>query len=112
MCTNTVQSLCGIDTSDFVFFLLGCSFSFEEALVDAGISLRHLDQQKNVAMYRTSIPLSPVGDFHGSMVVSMRPIPDHRVDDAVVIVDFAVGIVSVAGIDIDGLQGPLVDGER
>ena len=82
-CTETVQSLDGLDTSDFVFFLLGCSFSFEEALVDAGISLRHLDEQKNVAMYRTSIPLSPVGDFHGTMVVSMRPIPDHRILDAV-----------------------------
>lgn len=85
VCSETVLSLHGIDTSDFVFFLLGCSFSFEEALVDAGINLRHLDEQKNVAMYRTSIPLSPVGDFHGSMVVSMRPIPDHRVADAAAI---------------------------
>ena len=85
ICTDTVASLHGIDTSDFVFFLLGCSFSFEEALVDADISLRHLDEQKNVAMYRTSLALSPVGDFHGSMVVSMRPIPDHRIDDAVAI---------------------------
>ncbi len=85
ICTDTVASLRGIDTSDFVFFLLGCSFSFEEALVEAGISLRHLDEQKNVAMYRTSIALSPVGDFHGSMVVSMRPIPDHRIDDAAAI---------------------------
>jgi uncharacterized protein YcsI (UPF0317 family) len=84
-CSETVQSLHGIDTSDFVFFLLGCSFSFEEALVDAGISLRHLDEQKNVAMYCTSIPLTKVGDFHGTMVVSMRPIPDHRIDDAATI---------------------------
>lgn len=85
ICTETVSSLHGIDTADFVFFLLGCSFSFEEALVDAGIPLRHLDEQKNVAMYRTSIPLSPVGAFQGTMVVSMRPIPDHRVEDAVAI---------------------------
>ena len=70
---------------DFVFFLLGCSFSFEEALVEAGISLRHLDEKKNVAMYCTSIPLSPVGDFHGTMVVSMRPIATQRIDDAVAI---------------------------
>ena len=82
---ETVPSLHGIDTSDFVFFLLGCSFSFEEALVEAGISLRHLTEQKNVAMYRTSIPLVQVGDFHGTMVVSMRPIADHRIDDAVAI---------------------------
>lgn len=85
ICTETVPSLLGIDTSDFVFFLLGCSFSFEEALVEAGINLRHLDEQKNVAMYRTSITLSPIGDFHGSMVVSMRPISDDRIVDAVAI---------------------------
>ncbi|NNF46798.1 MAG: putative hydro-lyase [Desulfofustis sp.] len=83
--TDTVQSLHGMDTSDFVFFLLGCSFSFEEALIEADIPLRHVEQRKNVAMYRTTIPLSPVGDFHGYMVVSMRPILDQRVDDAVVI---------------------------
>lgn len=85
VCTETVANLHNIDTLDFVFFLLGCSFSFEEALVHAGINLRHLEQKKNVAMYRTSIPLSPVGDFHGSMVVSMRPIPDHRIAEATAI---------------------------
>lgn len=82
---DTVQSLQGIDTSDFVFFMLGCSFSFEEALMKAGIPLRHINQQKNVAMYRTNIPLSPVGAFHGTMVVSMRPIPEHQVEEAVTI---------------------------
>ena len=80
VCTETVQSLHAIDTTDFVFFLLGCSFSFEEALVEAGISLRHIDQQKNVAMYRTNIPLQPVGLFDGNMVVSMRPIPATQVE--------------------------------
>ena len=85
VCTQTVPSLHSIDTSDFVFFLLGCSFSFEEALVEAGISLRHLDEKKNVAMYRTSVPLSKVGVFYGTMVVSMRPIVDHRIDDAMTI---------------------------
>jgi uncharacterized protein YcsI (UPF0317 family) len=84
-CAETVPSLHGIDTTDVVFFLLGCSFSFEEALVDAGIHLRHLDEHKNVAMYRTSIPLVPKGVFQGTMVVSMRPIATHRVEDAVAI---------------------------
>lgn len=74
-----VQSLRSIDTTDFVFFLLGCSFSFEEALIEAGIPVRHIEQQKNVAMYRTNIPLTPVGVFSGEMVVSMRPIPNHQV---------------------------------
>jgi uncharacterized protein YcsI (UPF0317 family) len=61
---------------DLVFFLLGCSFSFEEALIEGGIPLRHVDQKKNVSMYRTRIPLSPAGPFTGEMVVSMRPV--HR----------------------------------
>ena len=59
---------------DFVSFLIGCSFSFESALQQAGIALRHVDQQRNVAMYRTSIACVPAGRFSGEMVVSMRPI--------------------------------------
>lgn len=59
--------------SDLVTFVLGCSFSFEEALVDAGLPLRHLAQGKNVAMYRTNIATHPAGPFCGPMVVSMRP---------------------------------------
>ncbi len=82
VCTETVQNLRGIDTTGFVYFLLGCSFSFEEALVEAGIRLRHIEQKKNVAMYRTTIPLEPVGVFSGTMVVSMRPIPRHQVEMA------------------------------
>jgi uncharacterized protein YcsI (UPF0317 family) len=82
---DTLQSLENFDTRDFVFFLLGCSFSFEEALLKAGIPLRHIEQQKNVAMYRTNIPLNPIGIFHGTMVVSMRPIPKHQVEEAVAI---------------------------
>jgi uncharacterized protein YcsI (UPF0317 family) len=59
---------------DLVAFLIGCSFSFESALEDAGIALRHLRQGRNVAMYRTSVPCTPAGRFGGEMVVSMRPI--------------------------------------
>ncbi len=80
VCTETLQNLRGIDTTGFVYFLLGCSFSFEEALVEAGIRLRHIEQKKNVAMYRTTIPLASVGIFSGFMVVSMRPIPRHQVE--------------------------------
>ena len=58
---------------DLVSFVLGCSFSFEHALIDAGIELRHVTQGRNVAMYRTSIQTVPAGPFHGPMVVSMRP---------------------------------------
>jgi uncharacterized protein YcsI (UPF0317 family) len=47
--------------------------------------LRHVDQQKNVAMYRTNIKLKPVGGFEGEMVVSMRPIKKEKVADACVV---------------------------
>jgi len=58
---------------DLVAFVLGCSFSFEEALVDGGIELRHITLNATVPMYRTSIATTPAGPFHGPMVVSMRP---------------------------------------
>lgn len=73
---DQVEEITDYYTSDLVFFLLGCSFSFESALINSGISLRHVEEQKNVAMYDTSIALTSVGPFKGNMVVSMRPI--HR----------------------------------
>ncbi|HVZ36547.1 MAG TPA: putative hydro-lyase [Polyangiaceae bacterium] len=60
--------------SDSVAFVLGCSFSFEQALMDAGIRMRHIDEGKNVAMYRTCIETVPSGPFAGPLVVSMRPL--------------------------------------
>ena len=59
---------------DLVTFVIGCSFSFEEALLQAGIPLRHIAQNRNVAMYRSSIATVPAGVFSGPMVVSMRPL--------------------------------------
>jgi uncharacterized protein YcsI (UPF0317 family) len=59
---------------DLVTFVIGCSFSFEQALLDAGLSLRHVDQNRNVAMYRSNIATQPAGPFGGPMVVSMRPL--------------------------------------
>jgi uncharacterized protein YcsI (UPF0317 family) len=58
---------------DLVAFVIGCSFSFEQALLDAGIGLRHVAQGRNVAMYRSSLQTVAAGRFHGPMVVSMRP---------------------------------------
>lgn len=58
---------------DLVTFVLGCSFSFEQALLQAGLPLRHVAQGKNVAMYRTNMATQPAGVFNGPMVVSMRP---------------------------------------
>lgn len=59
---------------DLVAFLLGCSFTFEQAMVQAGVRLWHLEHEKAVAMWRTNIQCQPAGAFHGPMVVSMRPI--------------------------------------
>lgn len=58
---------------DLVSFLIGCSFSFEEALVADGIDVRHISQGCNVPMYRTNISTEAAGPFAGPMVVSMRP---------------------------------------
>jgi uncharacterized protein YcsI (UPF0317 family) len=68
---------------DLVAFLLGCSFTFEWALMEAGIPMRHVEQGRNVAMWRTSIACRSAGIFHGPMVVSMRPIPSALVSRAV-----------------------------
>jgi uncharacterized protein YcsI (UPF0317 family) len=58
---------------DLVAFIIGCSFSFEEALIADGIPLRHVACGNNVAMYKTNIPTTKAGPFEGPMVVSMRP---------------------------------------
>ncbi len=59
---------------DLVTFVVGCSFTFERALMQGGIPLRHVQQGRNVAMYRSSIETVAVGPFGGPMVVSMRPV--------------------------------------
>ena len=68
---------------DLVTFLIGCSFSFETALLEAGVPLRHHEQGRNVSMYRTSVPCRPAGRLSGDLVVSMRPIPAQQVATAV-----------------------------
>lgn len=59
---------------DLVTFAIGCSFSFEQALIAAGVPLRHLACGGNVAMFKTNIETAPAGAFHGPLVVSMRPL--------------------------------------
>jgi uncharacterized protein YcsI (UPF0317 family) len=68
-----LTSLKTIWQDDFVVFGIGCSFSFEQMLIDGGIPLRHIAEKKNVAMYRTNIPNKAAGPFGGKLVVSMRP---------------------------------------
>ncbi len=68
-----------------VSFLIGCSFSFETALLEAGIPVRQIEEGVNVPMFHTNIPCTSAGIFSGNMVVSMRPIPHHQVSYAVAI---------------------------
>ncbi len=68
---------------DFVAFLLGCSFTFEAAMVRAGLPIRHIEEHRNVPMYLTTIRCRPAGEFRGNMVVSMRPVPEPDVARAV-----------------------------
>jgi len=70
---------------DLVAFLIGCSFTFETALVEAGIEVRHMTDGRNVPMYLTDRPCRPAGRLYGNMVVSMRPIPAARIADAATI---------------------------
>lgn len=60
---------------DFVGFVLGCSFSFEDALLKAGIGLRHHEMDITCPMYASNLACRPVGRFSGGTVVSMRPMP-------------------------------------
>ncbi len=73
--SRDAQSLNEIWSEDCVTFLLGCSFTFEGALTRAGLPVRHIEQGRNVPMYRTSQDLQQKGPFGGKLVVSMRPYP-------------------------------------
>ncbi|MGN0573382.1 MAG: putative hydro-lyase [Acutalibacteraceae bacterium] len=70
---------------DFVYFLIGCSFSFEAELLEGGVPVRHIEENKNVPMFLTNIECEKAGIFHGKMVVSMRPIPQDKVIKAVTV---------------------------
>jgi uncharacterized protein YcsI (UPF0317 family) len=78
-----VKEIRSLWKKDFVTFLIGCSFSFEEALLRAKISIRHIEENKNVSMYITHIPCKSAGVFQGPMVVSMRPIAPDQIVKAV-----------------------------
>jgi uncharacterized protein YcsI (UPF0317 family) len=67
-------------TDDLVAFLIGCSFTFDHALVAAGLTPRHYALDSNVPMYRTNVPLAAAGRLTGTMVVSMRPYKLHEIE--------------------------------
>jgi uncharacterized protein YcsI (UPF0317 family) len=82
---------------DLVSFVIGCSFSFEEALMADGIEIRHITLSRNVPMYRTSIATQAAGPFHGPMVVSMRPM---RPADAIRAVQITTRFPAVHGAPV------------
>lgn len=69
---TTTSDISDVWRDDLVTFVLGCSFSFEAAITRSGVSLRHMDANRNVPMYVTNIETAPAGRFHGPLVVSMR----------------------------------------
>ena len=103
---------------DMVSFVLGCSFSFEDALLESGIRLRHIERGGSVAMYKSNIDTVPAGPFLGKMIVSMRPLTPA---DAIRAIEITSKFPSVHGapvhlghphlIGIDDLETPL-DGDR
>ncbi|WNF35329.1 putative hydro-lyase [Bacillaceae bacterium IKA-2] len=81
--TNKLKDISEVWRDDFVSFLIGCSFTFESQLLKEGILLRHIEQNKNVAMYTTNIESKQAGPFKGPIVVSMRPIKNELVQKAI-----------------------------
>jgi len=79
---DEVTNISDVWRDDFVTVALGCSFTFENALLRHGIPVRHIEKGLNVPMFRTNIELVPAGRFSGKMVVTMRPIPQGQVDQA------------------------------
>lgn len=69
--------------ADLVTFLIGCSFTFETALLSAGVPVRHIEAGGNVPMYTTTVECRPAGRMAGPLVVSMRPVPAGLVDEAI-----------------------------
>jgi uncharacterized protein YcsI (UPF0317 family) len=96
-----------------VAFLIGCSFSYDQELMNAGIPLRSAEQGKNVPMYKTSLKCRPAGFFRGNMVVSMKPVPAFQACKHVEITSKYVhahggplSIGSAAGLGIKDLDNP------
>lgn len=81
--TEEVTDISSYWREDLVSFVIGCSFSFESDLIEAGIEMRHNTMGRNVPMYLTNIACKPAGMMSGNMVVSMRPLPPEQIVPAV-----------------------------
>ena len=84
---DQARDLMSVWRDDLVAFVLGCSFSFEDAVMRSGIRLPHVEAGRNVAMYVTSIETQPAGPFGGPLVVSMRPLPPSDAIHAILLSD-------------------------
>ncbi|KAM9290396.1 D-glutamate cyclase, mitochondrial isoform 2-T2 [Cariama cristata] len=84
-CTGSLKSLkeYSEQLKDMVTFYLGCSFSFEKAVQNAGIPVRNVEQKCNVSMYKTAVPCYSISTFCCNLVVTMRPIPESKLGAAV-----------------------------
>jgi len=80
---SEVNDITHLYEDDMVGFLIGCSFTFETPLLRAGIPVRHIEEKRNVPMYRTNIPCQSAGIFQGPVVVSMRPMTSEQAIRAV-----------------------------
>jgi uncharacterized protein YcsI (UPF0317 family) len=81
--TAELNDIRGLWRSDLVTFVLGCSFSFEEALADAALTPRHVEMGCNVPMYIANIPTTPAGPFRGNTIVTMRPYTAEQTIEAI-----------------------------
>ena len=80
--TDSATDATGWWRDDLVSVLLGCSFSFDAALLRAGLPVRHIEQGCNGPMYSADRQCDPAGNFAGLLVVSMRPMPADMVEQA------------------------------
>ncbi len=94
---------------DAVTFLLGCSVTFEQALINNGVPMRHHAQGSTPGVYITDIPCAPAGQFAGPVVASVRAIPGHLVSRAVEVTSrypwghgspLHIGDPSLIGVDL------------
>ncbi|MFV0476573.1 MAG: putative hydro-lyase [Parahaliea sp.] len=95
--TDEIDDISALWQEDLVTFALGCSFSFEEALLADGLEIRNITEGVNVPMYRSHIACREAGPFNGNMVVSMRPM---RAADAIRAVQICTRFPSVHGAPV------------
>ncbi len=81
--TDELDNIKELWRDNFSVFLIGCSFTFENALIESGIKLRHIDENKNVSMYITNIKCEKSEKFECDMVVSMRPIKKNNISKVI-----------------------------